>query len=232
VSPGPAADLQVLDDPAGALAERILAAARNGGDIVLTGGSTPKAAYERLAGEDLGGSALWFSDERCVEIGDERSNYGMIRSALLDRLDGEPRAVHRMRGEDGPQAGADAYEAELREAFGERPAFDLVVLGLGPDAHLASLFPGHEELRVRDRLVVGVEEAGHEPYVPRISLTLPALEATPEIVFLVTGEGKVEAVRRAFGPDAQPSLDVPASLLAHPVTVLLDRAAAAGVSAG
>jgi 6-phosphogluconolactonase len=232
MSPGPEADLQVVDDPAGALAERILAAARAGGHIVLTGGSTPKAAYERLAGEDFGGSTLWFSDERCVEIGDERSNYGMIRAALLDRLSGDPRAVHRMRGEEGPEAGAEAYEAELREAFGDRPAFDLMVLGLGPDAHLASLFPGHAELRERERFVVGVPEAGHEPFVPRISLTLPALEAAPEIVFLVTGAGKAEAVRRAFGPDAAPSLDVPASLLAHPVTVLLDRAAAGEVPGG
>jgi 6-phosphogluconolactonase len=232
MTPAAEADLRIVDDPAGALAERILAAARAGGHIVLTGGSTPKAAYERLAGEDLGGATLWFSDERCVEIGDERSNYGMVRAALLDRLSGEPRAVHRMRGEEGPEAGAEAYEAELREAFGERPAFDLVVLGLGPDAHLASLFPGHPELRERERLVVGVPEAGHEPFVPRISLTLPALEATPEIIFLVTGAGKAEAVRRAFGPDAAPSLDAPASLLAHPVTVLLDRPAAAEVPAG
>jgi 6-phosphogluconolactonase len=229
---GAQADLRVVDDPAGELAVRLLATARAGGDIVLTGGSTPREAYERLAGEDLGGAALWFSDERCVELGDERSNFGMVRAALLDRIAGEPRAVHRMHGEDGPHEGAEDYERQLHEAFGGTPRFDLVVLGLGPDAHIASLFPGAPQLGERERLAVGVEEAGLEPYVPRVSLTLPALEAAREVVFLVTGEGKAGAVRRAFGPGSAPTPDVPASLLAHPVTVLLDRAAAAEVDAG
>jgi 6-phosphogluconolactonase len=229
VNAPPAPELRVLDDPAAAAADRLLAAARNGGHIVLAGGSTPRAAYARLAGEDLGGATLWFGDERCVPIGDERSNFGMVRAVLLDRLAGEPRAVHRIRGEDGPQPAAEAYEADLRAAFGPTPAFDLVLLGLGPDAHIASLFPGAPALRERRRAVVGVEEAGLEPLVPRVTLTLPALEGAGEVLFLVCGAEKASAVRRAFGPDRSPSPNVPASLLGGPATVLLDPAAAAEV---
>jgi 6-phosphogluconolactonase len=228
----PPPELHVLDDPARAAAELLLDAARKGGHLVLAGGSTPRAAYERLAGEDLGGATLWFGDERCVAMTDERSNYGMVRGALLDRLAGEPRAVHRIAGEDGPEAAADAYERELRDAFaGGPPAFDLVLLGLGPDAHTASLFPGQDTLRERERLAVGVAEAGLEPFVPRVTLTLPALGAARRVVVLVSGEGKADAVRRAFGPDRTPSLDAPASLLTGRVTVLLDAAAAAHVDA-
>src|SRR5438045_6922230 len=109
-----------------------------------------------------------------------------------------------MRGEAGPHAGAEDYERELREAFGQEiPRIDLVLLGLGPDAHVASLFPGQPTLEVRDRLAVGVDEAGLEPYVPRVTLTLPVLNAGREVLFLVTGEDKAEAVRRAFAADAR-----------------------------
>jgi 6-phosphogluconolactonase len=91
------------------------------------------------------------------------------------------------------------------------PRFDLILLGLGPDAHCASLFPGNPELGIRDRNVAGVEHPGMAPLVPRITLTLPALNAGAQVVFLVSGEEKAEAVARAFnGP---PTPDAPASLL-------------------
>jgi 6-phosphogluconolactonase len=226
----------VLDDPAEECASRLTAAAAADSHVALTGGSTPKACYQRVAETDTdwSGTTVWFSDERCVPPDDELSNYGMAREALLGRLlaqeEGGP-AVRRMRGETGPHAGADDYERELRETLGEEtPRLDLVLLGLGSDGHVASLFPGASELDVTDRVAVGVEEAGLEPYVPRITLTLPVINAARSVAFLVTGEGKAEAVARAFG--GEPTPQVPASLVrphSGELTLLLDPAAASGL---
>jgi 6-phosphogluconolactonase len=224
-------DLKVVDDPAQECAELLCAAAESGGHIALTGGSTPGVAYERAAGmgADWTGATLWWGDERCVPPDDELSNYRLAKETLIDRLPGDGRpAEHRMRGERGPHTGADDYERELRDELGEQaPQLDLVLLGLGSDAHVASLFPGHSTLRVGDRLVVGEEEAGLDPFVPRITMTLPTLCDGRHIVFLVTGTGKADAVERAFG--REPSEDAPASLVRPrhgDMTVLLDEAAA------
>jgi 6-phosphogluconolactonase len=220
---------RVLDDPARAAAERLAAAVRAGSQIALTGGSAPRPAYERLAEMDLDWSrcGLWFGDERCVPPDDERSNFGMARSTLLDRLSGPAPEVHRIAGERGPHDGAADYERELRGHLGgSPPELDLVLLGLGPDAHCASLFPNQDSLAEKRRFVVGVEQAGLEPFVPRVTLTLPTINAAREVVFLVAGEEKAEAVRRAFaGPDpaAPASLVAPAS---GTLTWLLDPAAA------
>jgi 6-phosphogluconolactonase len=223
----------VFDDPAEECAGRLAAAAGAGGHVALTGGSTPKAAYERVAGMDVdwSGATLWFGDERCVPPGDELSNYGMAREALLDRLPdsaaGGP-TVRRILAERGPHAGADDYERELRETLGEElPRLDMVLLGLGPDAHVASLFPGQETLKVSDRLAVGVEEAGMEPFVPRVTITLPVINAARSVVFLVAGEGKADAVARAFG--GEPTPDAPGSLVrptSGDLVLLLDPGAA------
>ncbi len=226
-----AVELRVCEHPAQACAELLVEVARAGGQLVLTGGSTPREAYQ-LAGSleaDWSGATLWWGDERCVEPSDERSNFGMAKAALLDSLSGQPE-VHRMRGELGPHAAAAAYEDELREAG--PPDLDLVLLGLGPDGHLASLFPGQASLSERDRLAIGIEEAGLEPYVPRVTLTLPLLGSGERVVFLVSGQSKAGAVAAAFGPDAKPDPKVPASMLApfaSEIIVLLDEAAATGV---
>jgi 6-phosphogluconolactonase len=224
-----APDIQVVEDPAGVVARRIVEAAGAGGHIVLTGGSTPKRAYERAAeiGADWSPATFWFGDERCVPPEHEHSNYGMAEKALLSKI--RPAAVERMRGELGPEAGARDYEARLRDAFGEAvPELDLLLLGLGPDAHCASLFPGDAALGERERPVVGVETPGMAPLVARITLTLPVLNAAREVIFLITGEDKAEAVARAFG-GLRPGPEAPASLV-RPVhgtlTVLLDAAAA------
>lgn len=206
-------DLRVVDDPARAGAELLAGVAAARGHIALSGGSTPRKAYEQAAalGADWAGAVLWFGDDRCVPPDHEHSNYRMAREALLDRLDPAP-TVHRIQGELGPQDGADGYELALRDAFGGgRPALDLALMGLGPDAHTASLFPGRPELEERERLCVGVEEAGMEPYVPRVTLTLPVFDAAREVVFLITGEDKAEAVERAFSGERSP--DAPASLV-------------------
>jgi 6-phosphogluconolactonase len=182
----------------------------------------------RTVGIDVSRCSLWFSDERCVPPEDERSNYGMVRESLLEALgDVASPMVHRMRGELGPAEGAEEYERQLREAG--TPRFDLVLLGIGPDGHLASMFPDQESLNERSRRVLGVEQAGLEPYVPRVTLTFPALANARQIVFLATGESKADAVAKAFGPGAEPDPHVPSSLLpplAKEIKVLVDRDAA------
>jgi 6-phosphogluconolactonase len=214
------ADIRISDDPAQAAAELLAAA---DGHLVITGGSTPRAAYERVAGmrEDWSGVDVWFTDERCVPPDHEQSNFGMAERSLLSRVEGA--TVHRMRGELGPHDGAAAYENELDE-FGP-DALDLILLGIGPDAHICSLFPRHDELGERERRVVGVETPGMAPLVSRITLTLPVVNASRQIVFLVTGDDKAKAARRVFaGP---PDPDAPGSLVEGSVVALLDPAAAA-----
>jgi 6-phosphogluconolactonase len=222
--------VEVVEDVAGAAAERIAEAVRDGGHIALSGGSTPKAAHVRVAamGLDWSRVELWFGDDRAVPPGHEHSNYAMAKESLLDRLEGTPPRVHRIEGERGHEAAAQAYEEELRARLGEAPRLDLLLLGLGPDAHIASLFPGDDALGERDRLAVGVETPGMAPLVSRVTLTLPVLNSAREVVFLVSGEDKAEAVARAFGDAPDPS--APASLVRPEpgaMTVLLDPAAAA-----
>lgn len=223
-------DTLVLEDPVGEAVERLAAAAGAGGQIALTGGSTARLAYERLASRavDWSRCTLWFSDERCVPAEDERSNFGMARDALFDRLPDKAPDVRRIAGELGPDDGAAAYEDQLRAAFGEgSPRFDLVLLGLGPDGHCASLFPGDPALEERERLAVGVARAGVAPWVPRVTLTLPVLNAARQVLFLVTGTDKAAATARAFGDG--PDRRTPASLVAPTdgtLTVLTDRSAA------
>jgi 6-phosphogluconolactonase len=214
--------LHVLDDPARAVGELLADYAMTGEAIALSGGSTPGAAYEYAAAfePNWSAAAVWWADERCVPPGDERSNYGLAKRTLLDRLEAQP-AVHRIRGELGPGEAAHEYEQELA---GVR--LRLVLLGLGPDGHTASLFPGSPQLAERERLVAS-GPAGVEPFVDRVTLTLPALLSAHHVVFLVTGAGKADAVERTFrGPVAEA---VPASLLrgGHArIDVFLDPAAA------
>lgn len=231
--------IDVVDDPARGCAAVMLGAALGGGHVVLTGGSTPRAAYGhfveavRTIGVDVRETTFWIGDERCVDPDDERSNHRMISESLLEPLGaGNQPIVHRIRGELGPQDGAEDYERTLRDAG--PPEFGLVLLGIGPDGHCASLFPGQPTLAERRRLVVGVPEAGLEPFVPRVSLTLPALSSARQVLFLATGESKADAVAAAFAPDAVPSPRTPSSLLvpeADEIAVLLDAAAAARLPA-
>ena len=134
----------------------------------------------------------------------------------------------RIKGELGFAAAADDYERELEQAG--PPEFDLMLLGIGPDGHTLSLFPDQDVLSERSRLVIGVPEAGHEPFVPRVSMTLPAVGLASHAVLLASGSSKAEAIAAAFGRDAQPTPHVPSSMLgsfAKRLTVLIDPAAAA-----
>ncbi len=212
------------EEAARVVAERLVEQAGAGGSIVLTGGSTPRRAYQ-IAAElepDWSGVELWWGDERCVPPDDPQSNYGMAKKALLDRLEAQPAAVHRMQGELGRDEAVAEYKHELAEAG----TFDLVLLGLGPDGHIASLFPNFPTLDVTGRDVLG-SQAGHEPFVERISLTLPRLCNTEELLFLVAGADKADAVARAL--DGRPSHATPGSLArsAEGTTrAVVDRAAA------
>jgi 6-phosphogluconolactonase len=203
---GTGIDIVVTENAAQDVAERLAAAARKGGHIVLTGGSSPRIAYELAAGLETDWTAveLWWGDERCVPADDERSNYGMAKQALLDHV--STGRVHRMRGELGRDDGAASYEQEL----GELEHFDLVLLGLGPDGHVASLYPEQPTLDETERRAIGAE-AKLDPYVDRITLTLPMLRRAHEVLFLVTGKDKAEAAKRAFS--GEPSRSTPGSLV-------------------
>jgi 6-phosphogluconolactonase len=208
-------------------AELLAAAARKGGHIALSGGSGPKRAYE-LAAElepDWSHAEVWWSDERCVPPDDERSNYRMAKEALLDRLAVPPPAVHRIEGELDPEEAADRYDRAL---WGIQ--LDLNLLGIGPDGHTASLFPHAPALDERHRLVVAAEP-GLEPFVPRVTLTVPANSAAMHVLFIVTGTAKADAARRAFGRPPDP--DAPASLVRSEsgrTTAILDAEAAGQLS--
>jgi 6-phosphogluconolactonase len=206
------------------VAERLAEAARAGGHVVLTGGETPRRAYE-IAAElepDWSRTEIWWGDERCVPPDNPWSNYLLAKDALLDRLQIGPAAVHRILGEDDPEEAAAAYEAEMRGV-----TFDLILNGLGPDGHTASLFPNAPTLDVRDRLVVAADP-GLDPFVERITMTIPALENCRTMLYLTTGDSKADAVRRAFVEP--PSPGTPASLVRSSLgdtVVVLDREAAA-----
>src|SRR5215217_8147005 len=156
-------------------------AARGRCALALAGGNTPRRTYELLAEPPLRDAMPWdalhlfWGDERCVPPDHPDSNYRMAREALIDRAPIPAANVHRVPTEEGSAVAVAAYyERELRTFFAleveDVPRFDLILLGLGPDGHTASLFPGSPEAMTQDRLVVGVPEAGMEPYVPRISL--------------------------------------------------------------
>jgi 6-phosphogluconolactonase len=218
--------LHVLDDPALAVAELLAAQAAAGASIVLTGGTSVGRAYELAASAEPNWrrASLWWGDERCVEPGDERSNYGLARRTLLDRLARLP-TVHRIRGELPAAQAARDYDDELAGV-----ELDLLLLGLGSDGHVASLFPGSTQLRERERRVTS-GPAGLAPFVERVTMTLPTLRSAGRIVFLVSGAAKADVLERAFSGEISEAL--PASLLREgdaPIDVYCDRLAA-GASA-
>jgi 6-phosphogluconolactonase len=212
------------EEVASAVADELVDAARKEWSIALTGGGTPGRAYE-LAAErepDWSGAALWWGDERCVPPDHDESNYKLARDKLLDGLSAQPRETHRIRGELGAEAAAAEYDAALAGA-----GLDLVLLGIGPDGHVASLFPREPTLDERDRCAIPAE-AKLEPFIERVTMTLPLLCSAPEVLFIVTGDAKAEAVGRAFG--SAPSPDTPASLVRSAggrTRVVADGAAAA-----
>lgn len=201
-------------------------AERGEAHLALSGGTTPGATYELLAAEmpAWDGVHVWFADERCVAPDDEESNYRLARETLLDRAPIDGGQVHRMEGELGPRAGAAGYAATLREHLGERPVIDTVVLGIGPDGHVASLFPGADTLDADPaELCLGVVDSPKPP-PERLTLTLEVLRGARSCVLLATGVGKADAIAAMLG---EPDRHVPASLLRRErLSVIVDDAAA------
>jgi 6-phosphogluconolactonase len=210
--------------------------------VALSGGSTPRALYELLARPDagaLGPPAAWdrihlfWGDERYVPPDHADSNYRMTREALLGRVPIPAENVHPIPTHHAdPAEAAAAYEATLRSAFGVAqgwPRFDLVLLGLGPDAHTASLFPGTAALREVDRLVTANWVPKFKSY--RITLTYPTLNNAACIQFLVSGAEKTEALRQVWhGPRDLEQFPAQGILPDNGRLVwLLDRAAVDGV---
>jgi 6-phosphogluconolactonase len=192
------------------------------GDVALTGGSTPQRAYELAAKlrSDWADVAFWWGDERCVPPEHEWSNYGLAKRSLLDRVE-RVGGVKRIEGELGADEAAQRYDRSLRGV-----TLDLVLLGLGADGHAASLYPHAPGLRERERLAIAAE-AKLDPYVDRVTLTIPTLETAPLVVWLVAGEAKAEAARRAFAEP--PDEATPASLIRSRTgrtLAILDRNAA------
>jgi 6-phosphogluconolactonase len=207
-------EVRTVDDVATAFADVVVESAP--ASIALSGGGTAKAAYEALAARDLDWSGIdvWFGDERFVPVDDPDSNEGMARAVLLDRA--HPRAIHSMTGAGATaDAAAVAYDALVAAA----PPIDVVHLGLGPDGHTASLFPGSAALRVTDRLVVTNGDDLH-PH-PRLTFTYPALARSRLVVFTVAGADKRDAFTRIEAGDDLPA----AHVTAERVLWLVDPAA-------
>jgi 6-phosphogluconolactonase len=197
--------------------------------LALSGGSTPARTYELLAGalEDWDGVEIWFADERCVGPEDAESNYRLAAETLLRPAAIDPVRVHRMEGELGPDEGARRYAEALQERIpldtNALPVLDLVALGIGPDGHVASLFPGAPTLDAgEEALCLGVHESPKPP-PERITLSLAVLRAARRCLLLATGAGKADAIAAALG---EPTKHVPASLLVRErLTVVVDDAA-------
>lgn len=201
---------------------------------LLSGGETPRRAYELLAREPLcsripwQGVHLFWGDERCVPATDRASNFRMARNAFLDRVPLPGAQIHPIVCDGEAEEAASRYETLLRNHFRSGDArFDLVLLGLGEDGHTASLFPGSPLLDERERWVMP-SPGGHEG-IMRLTLTLPALNRARLVLVLVAGAGKADVLRRVL-EEPPPPRPLPAQLIAPTrgeVVWLVDRQAAA-----
>lgn len=214
------------------------ASARGRARIAISGGSTPRAAFELLAdaSQPFRGAMPWdrldlyWVDERCVPPDHPDSNYRMTREAMLDHVPLAPERVHRIEGELEPEAAASRYESELRAGFrlegAEIPRFDLIALGMGPDGHTASLFPHTEALHEISRLAVANHVQNKDAW--RVTLTWPVINQGASVFFLIAGADKAQILKEVMlgprDPERLPSqLITPAGGI---LTLLLDKAAA------
>lgn len=215
--------------------------ARGVARIAISGGTTPKAMFALLAAEykekvPWGQVQLFWVDERCVPPENAESNFGMTKAAMLDKVPLPVENIHRMEGELDPEEASSRYESEIRNTFklegAETPTFDLILLGLGPDGHTASLFPHTEGLNEMARICI----ANHVPQKDtwRLTLTWPVIVQGREVAFLIEGAEKAEMVRTVWADGYDPET-YPAQLIrpaSGKLTLLLDQAAAAQLPAG
>ena len=227
------ADAEAVADRAAVEIVRALQGARREhgvAHLALSGGTTPARTYELLASAmaDWDGVSVWFADERCVGPHDEQSNFRLAHEALLGPAGIPPEQVHRMEGELGPEQGAERYARALAEHVavrdGDLPVLDVIVLGIGPDGHIASLFPGAPTLDAGEHaLCLGVYDSPKPP-PERITLSLAVLRAARGCVLLATSAEKSDAISAMLG---DPTKHVPASLLRRGrLSVIVDDAAA------
>ena len=201
-------------------AKTIAGALDGAGSLVLTGGTTAEKLYVELAKEAVPWSRLevLFSDERCVPPGDPASNFTMAERSLNET----PKAMHRMRGEDPPDHAAAQYHSEIEPLVAD--GLDVVLLGMGADAHVCAMFPGSRAIDETTKLCLAVDRPDG---MTGLTLTPPAILSGRKILLIVTGDGKAATVKRVIeGNDSITS--APARMLAdHPdVTFLLDESAA------
>lgn len=257
-------DINVFPDPAGLVGEVALqiislgnrAIAERGHFLfMLSGGSTPRLLYERLAEPDVLGGMDWtkvqvyWGDERCVPPDHRDSNYRMARESLLERVPIPYENIHRIQGELDPQSGALHYEAEVRKTFqsesgpfytantakGFLPEFDVILLGLGTDGHTASLFPGSSALTELEHWFVAVEhDQPPPPLVARITVTPIVINAAANVFFLVTGADKAKRLFQVLESPYRPET-LPAQMI-NPeegrLSWYLDQAAARDLNVG
>jgi 6-phosphogluconolactonase len=203
--------------------------------LALSGGSTPKRLYQLLAAAPLRDQMPWqrthlfWGDERFVSWDSPDSNYGMARDAMLAHAPIPPGNIHGIPFSGSAAEAARDYEQTLKAYYGAaaldpgRPLFDIVLLGMGPDGHTASLFPGKPALEQHRRWAVEVPEPGLNPFVPRVTLTYPALDSARSVAFVAAGADKMAMMRRVLAGDRE----LPAARVA-PVGELVwfvDRAA-------
>jgi 6-phosphogluconolactonase len=185
--------------------------------ICLTGGSSPKQLYRLLASVPYAKRIPWdlvhwfIGDDRFVPANDPLNNMGMAREIFLDRF-APPANIHPIPTDAAsPEEAARLYESKLQTFYGSReldsarPLFDLVLMGVGPDGHTASLFPDYPELEETHRWVIGVPKAHVEPFVPRVTLTLPALSSCREMLFEVAGKEKRAILNRLATDNTLPA---------------------------
>lgn len=239
-------DLRILNDApqvAEALADWFVIsalealAARDRFTVALAGGNTPKAAYALLATEprksqvDWDNVLVYFGDERCVPPSDDQSNYKMAEDTLLSHVEIPAQNVFRMHGEDEPEDAARSYAALLKERLGDPPVFDLIMLGMGTDAHTASLFPGADPHAGEDSLVRAIYVEKVHMY--RLTLTPKALNAARCVVIATEGPSKTEALNAVFSEPVDPR-ERPIQSVAPrdgKLIWLVDRAAAGSLAA-
>lgn len=197
--------------------------------IALAGGSTPKRTYELLAADPFWRAVPWdrthvfFGDERMVPPDHEWSNYRTASEALLSRVPLPRSNVHRMRGELEPESAAQAYGAELRSLFGEDvPCFDLILLGLGPDGHTASIFPDSRTI-TESCTATAVKVPSAEPEVARVTLCLPVLNNARKVVFLATGRDKKSVLDKMLNTKTAKHLFPAAMVRAADMHLLTDQ---------
>jgi 6-phosphogluconolactonase len=202
--------------------------------MALSGGSTPYPVYELLGTRfsqylDWSRIHIWWGDERCVPIDNEENNYHNTKRALLDNIEISEANIHRIKIEEKPDKAAADYEAEVREFFSDDEGlFDLNILGMGEDGHTASLFPNTQALGEKEKLYIAhhVTVKGN---MWRISQTFPTILKSSNIMYLVSGEGKADALKEVMQGEDNPTL-YPSQTVArsnHPHIVwVLDKAAA------